>query len=131
MRQEAGDKMPEPHAAHIRIRRVLFKDANGKPLRPDRRFIVALRKFQWDERDNWTDELQQRVTDEWRHRGYFQALSEVSSRLLRSSAEEKDYEVTIVIEPGGQYRLDQIVFMHNSHFDAVYLRSLFPILTAD
>ena len=103
-------------------------------LAPDELSAIArsLTSRTYDDDPTWIRELQERIQDEWQHRGFFRAHVEGPRAVLQAeTSSERRFAVKAVIDAGKVYRLDRIDFLHNSQFSSGELRAMFPIQDGD
>lgn len=74
-----------------------------------------------------TDEALELVREAWQDHGYFQAHVTGDARTISSNAISQRISLSIHVEEGFQYRLQEITFKHNNLFYSSTLRKLFPI----
>jgi hypothetical protein len=76
---------------------------------------------------NLTDEALNIAREEWQTHGYFQARVTGETKTVSSNAISKRLSLSVHVEEGLQYRLQEIAFKYYELFYAKTLRSLFPI----
>jgi TonB family protein len=82
--------------------------------------------------DQIASEISERVQRAWHNAGYFAAQAHVEARVLTSSPSSEWIAITVQIEEGQQYRLEEIRFLNNKVLTNVNaLRDLFPIKDGD
>jgi outer membrane protein assembly factor BamA len=129
----AETEASEPPKRRIIVQRLVFK---GSPaLAPsDKRLISAsmMKRSFIDNQYEWTDELQERIRDQWQQRGYFKAV--VRDPVVRTIAErpmEKRVAVTVQVNAGSRYRLGAIDFRNGTQFSPRELRQLVALRRGD
>jgi outer membrane protein insertion porin family len=82
--------------------------------------------------DGVESEISERVMAAWQSSGYFKAQVHTDARVLTSSPDNERTAVTVQVDEGQQYRLEQIRFGNNKAIGNVEaLRKLFPIKDGD
>ena len=80
---------------------------------------------------DWLAQVEWPIRDALQRRGYFRALLRSRSYLIRSEADQRHYQITIEIDSGPQYRLDQITFSGATVFPIAELRKQFSLQDGD
>lgn len=82
--------------------------------------------------DRATSEVEERVRRAWQDRGYFKVQVRGDARVLTSNPASERIAVTVYVDEGQQYRLEEIRFQHNRAIGNVdALRKLFPFEDGD
>jgi len=74
-----------------------------------------------------TEKALELVREAWQDHGYFQAHVTGDARTISSNAISQRISLSVHVEEGVQYRLQEITFKHNKVFYSDILRKLFPI----
>lgn len=111
----------------IKIRRADFNGNVGLPAPELQRIAASLEKLSWDDGADWLLEVKGRLADAWRHRGYFEQKLNVEEHELGRNAQVIDVGLTVHVDAGRQYRLEEIHFLNSKQFSAEQLRRAFPI----
>jgi outer membrane protein assembly factor BamA len=111
----------------IKIQRADFRGDVGLGGPELQQIAASLEKLSWDDDSDWVQEINDRVADAWRHRGYFQHKVNVEQHELGRNAQTIDVGLTIHVDAGRQYRLGDMHFFNGKQFPAEQLRRLFPI----
>jgi outer membrane protein assembly factor BamA len=81
----------------------------------------------WGKPDAAASEVEERVRQAWQNRDYCKVQARSDAHLLASNPTNKQLAVTVHIDEGQQYRLEEIRFRNNSAISNVdALRNLFP-----
>src|SRR5215831_15011857 len=129
------DSAGNDHVPRTRTQVTWVKDADGKHvavISPVREMRVAqltfvgdpvlslpvqdeiaksLREHDYDDNKAGLDELLDRVRDAWQHHGYFRVNVEPSNnQTLNDDSESRTVAITVNVDAGKQYRLDEIHF---------------------
>jgi len=82
--------------------------------------------------DGVTDEVLERVREEWQNRGYFKVKVSGGATTLTSSPVSQRIALSVDVDEGVQYKLGGITFEHNKALaDVNALRGVFPINDGD
>ena len=81
--------------------------------------------------DGVASEISERVKAAWQSSGYFKAQVRTDARVLTSGPDNERVAVTVHVDEGQQYRLEEIRFRNNSAINNVALRNLFPLKDGD
>jgi len=79
----------------------------------------------------WRDELAEKVQLALQDQGYFKALVDVTSGLIRAEVQRLHYWVSVQAEAGPQYRLGGVKFENVAEFDQSKLRAQLPLEEGD
>jgi outer membrane protein assembly factor BamA len=79
----------------------------------------------------WRNEFAERVRLALQEQGYFKALVDVTSGLIRAEAQRLHYWVSIKVESGTQYRLREVKFENTTEFSLSKLRAQVPLEEGD
>ena len=80
---------------------------------------------------DWLAQVERPIRDALQRQGYFRVLLRSRPYLIRSEAHERHYQITIEIDSGPQYRLDQITFSGATAFAIAELREQFSLQHGD
>ena len=80
---------------------------------------------------DWLAQVERPIRDALQRLGYFRVLLRSRPYLIRSEAHERHYQITIEIDSGPQYRLDQITFSGATAFAIAELREQFSLQHGD
>ena len=83
------------------------------------------------EDSDWLAQVEWSIRDALQRQGYFRVLLRSRPYLIRSEARERHYQITIEIDSGPQYRLDQITFSGATAFAIAELREQFSLQHGD
>lgn len=106
----------------------------GTLLMPDQDEITSSIKQDtyWGTPEAAASEVAERVRLAWQNHGYFKVQARADSQSLTSTPTNEQIAVTVHIDEGQQYRLEEIRFKNNRAISSVYgLRNLFPIKDGD
>ena len=78
-----------------------------------------------------TDKALELVREGWQDRGYLQARVTGDAKPISSNPVSQRISLSVHVEEGFQYRLQEITFKYNQVFYSNVLRSLFPIETGE
>jgi TonB family protein len=77
-------------------------------------------------------EISERVRAAWQSSGYFKVQAHTGARVLTSGPDRERIAVTVQVDEGQQYRLEEIRFRNNQAITNVeVLRQLFPVKDGD
>lgn len=80
---------------------------------------------------DWRDELGEKVRLALQDQGYFKALVDVTSGLIKAEAQRLHYWVSVQAETGPQYRLREVKFENTAEFSLSQLRAQIPLKEGD
>ena len=80
---------------------------------------------------DWLAQVERPIRDALQRQGYFRVLLTSRPYLIRSEAHDRQYQITIEIDSGPQYRLDQITFSGATVFAIAELRKQFSLQHGD
>lgn len=80
---------------------------------------------------DWRAQVERPIRDALQRQGYFRVLLTSRPYLIRSEAHERHYQITIEIDSGPQYRLDQITFSGATVFAIAELREQLSLQHGD
>ena len=83
------------------------------------------------EDSDWLAQVEWSIRDALQRQGYFRVLLRSRPYLIRSEDHERHYQITIEIDSGPQYRLDQITFSGAKVFAIAELREQFSLQHGD
>jgi outer membrane protein assembly factor BamA len=130
----------------LKIARLIFVGQPAIPLSLQEQIAKSLSTRDYVDDAEGKDDLTERIRDAWQHQGYFMAKVDFSgSQVLEETAETRTVALTVRIDAGKQYRLDNIEFQiaifdparrslsslpsaeQHKQFSAEELRAFFPI----
>jgi outer membrane protein assembly factor BamA len=124
----------------MKVARVIFAGNPALPVPMQEQIAKSLSEHDYDDDQLGLDELLERARDAWQAQGYFKAGIELSGvQTLEEDPERKRVTVTLKVDAGKQYRLEEIKFgtgpssspaqpqPASEHFSADELNALFPI----
>jgi outer membrane protein assembly factor BamA len=124
----------------MKIARLIFVGNPAMPLAAQEQIAKALTEHDYDDDQEGLDELLERTRDAWQAQGYFKAAVKLSgTQTLEQNPETRTVAVTVKIDAGTQYRLEEIKFSGGAlsnpgqphpatqHFSTEELRASFPI----
>jgi outer membrane protein assembly factor BamA len=134
----------------MKIARVTFAGDPALPPPAQVEIAKSLRELAYDDNKDGVDELLERARDAWQHYGYFNVKVEHGgSQTLEEDSESRTVAITVNVDAGKQYRLDEIHFVTISadtprrlplvpavpqgqlQFTAEQLRALLPVQQGD
>ena len=80
---------------------------------------------------DWLTQVVRPIRDALQRQGYFRVRLRSRPYLIRSEVHERQYQITIEIESGAQYRLDKISFSGATVFPIAELREQFSLQHGD
>ncbi len=106
-----------------------FEGELGMPPADVEQIASALRQQTYSgEPDEVVDEVLERARRAWQDHGYFKVQVHGARKMLTSSPGNERVAITVQVEAGQQYRLEDIQFNNNKEVTSVKaLRSLFPL----
>jgi hypothetical protein len=103
----------------MRVARLILVGRPALPLAVQDQIAKSISEHDYDDNQPGLDELLERVRDAWQEQGYFKAKVEHSgSQTLEESPERRTVAITVSIDAGKQYRLDEIHFAHGNWSNA-------------
>ncbi len=134
----------------MKVARLIFVGHPVVPLPLQDHIAKSLREHDYDDNKEGLDELLERVRDAWQEQGYFNVKVEYSgTQFLDEDSESRTVAMTVKVDGGKQYRLDEIHFGKTPtegagplpsaptvpeerwQFTAEQLRGFFPIQQGD
>jgi outer membrane protein assembly factor BamA len=98
-------------AREMKVARLIFVGIPALPLRVQEQIARSLSERDYDDDRGGLDELLERTRDAWQTQGYFKAETELSGvQTLEENSERRTTAITVKIDAGKQYRLDEIQF---------------------
>ena len=106
-----------------------FEGDLGLPAADIEQIAIALKQLTYSgEPDEVVDEVLERARRAWQDHGYFKVQVHGARKMLTSSPANERVAITVQVEAGQQYRLEDIRFNNNKEVTNVKaLRSLFPL----
>jgi outer membrane protein assembly factor BamA len=95
----------------MRVARLIFIGRAALPLAVQNQIAKSISEHDYDDNQEGLEELLERTRDAWQAQGYFKTKVEHSgSQALEESPEKRTVAVTILVDAGTQYRLDEVNF---------------------
>jgi outer membrane protein assembly factor BamA len=89
-------------------------DSSTQLPRADRnRLLSWLQRQQFKAQDDWLDLAENRVREAWRDQGYFKAQVTAEYKTTKSNSTYQEVRVSFHVQPGEQYRLQDIRFQNS------------------
>ena len=119
----------QPSGPKVTIADLYFEGELGMPPADVEQIASALRQQTYSgEPDEVVDEVLERARRAWQDHGYFKVQVHGARKMLTSSPGNERVAITVQVEAGQQYRLEDIQFNNNKEVTSVKaLRSLFPL----
>jgi len=119
----------QPSGPKVTIADLYFEGELGMPPANVEQIASALRQQTYSgEPDEVVDEVLERARRGWQDHGYFKVQVHGARKMLTSSPGNERVAITVQVEAGQQYRLEDIQFNNNKEVTSVKaLRSLFPL----
>ena len=119
----------QPSGPKVTIADLYFEGELGMPPANVEQIASALRQQTYSgEPDEVVDEVLERARRAWQDHGYFKVQVHGARKMLTSSPGNERVAITVQVEAGQQYRLEDIQFNNNKEVTSVKaLRSLFPL----
>ena len=119
----------QPSGPKVTIADLYFEGELGMPPADVEQIASALRQQTYSgEPDEVVDEVLERARRAWQDHGYFKVQVHGARKMLTSSPGNERVAITVQVEAGQQYRLENIQFNNNKEVTSVKaLRSLFPL----
>jgi outer membrane protein assembly factor BamA len=119
----------QPSGPKVTIADLYFEGELGMPPADVEQIASALRQQTYSgEPDEVVDEVLERARRAWQDHGYFKVQVHGARKMLTSSPGNERVAITVLVEAGQQYRLEDIQFNNNKEVTSVKaLRSLFPL----
>jgi outer membrane protein assembly factor BamA len=76
---------------------------------------------------DWLAQVERPIRDALQRQGYFRVFLRSRPYLIRAEAHERHYQITVEIDSGPQYRLDQITFSGATAFAIAELSEQFSL----
>lgn len=112
----------------MKIERLIFIGDPQLQLALQDKIAKSLADMVWEDSQDSLTELAERIRDAWQEQGYFKAkVTPKGSQTLEDSAEKRTVAITVDVDAGKQYRLEEIRFEKNAQFSPGQLRPLFPV----
>ncbi len=122
-----------PSGPEVTIVELNFEGDHRMPTTDQDQIATSLKQRMYSGgHDGATSEVEERVRRAWQDRGYFKVQVRGDARVLTSNPASERIAVTVYVDEGQQYRLEEIRFQNNraiSNVDA--LRKLFPLKDGD
>jgi outer membrane protein assembly factor BamA len=128
----------------MKVARVIFVGTPALPLPVQDQIAKSLTEHDYDDDQEGLNDLLERTRDAWQAQGYFKVGIELSGvQTLEESPERRTVAITVKIDAGKQYRLEEIQFAGGAlpsssqpHpgedlFSPEQLRAFFPINTGE
>jgi outer membrane protein assembly factor BamA len=101
----------------MKVARVIFVGNPALPLPAQEQVAGTLTGLEYNDGRGGLDELLERTRDAWQAQGYFKAESELSGvQTLEENPERRTVAVTVKIDAGKRYRLEEIKFNGGASF---------------
>ena len=119
----------QPSGPKVTIADLYFEGDLGMPPADVEQIASALRQQTYSgEPDEVVDEVLEGARRAWQDHGYFKVQVHGARKMLTSSPGNERVAITVQVEAGQQYRLQDIQFNNNKEVTSVKaLRSLFPL----
>lgn len=128
---DSGDDIPQDPAKRVIVQEVLFDGVNKLPISELEGIATQLKSHPYNKDSGWLDDLNNVVHDAWERHGYFKVAVRSRFQELSANSPSLTVAVTMHIDEGEQYRLQDILFVNNQQFDSGQLRELFSISAGD
>ena len=92
---------------------------------------LDLHAVRGEDESDWLSQVERPIRDALQRQGYFRVFLRSRPYLIRLDAQERHYQITVEIDSGPQYRLDQITFSGATVFPIAKLREQFSLQHGD
>lgn len=116
-----------PKTTHLTVKFAI----TGAESLPDREAIVAAAEKEVRQHYFSSNEIAERVRDQFQQHGYFKALVSQPEAVLTPPGPHQVMSIKVNVELGKQFRLDHIAFTGNTAFGSNELRRTIPIKDGD
>jgi outer membrane protein insertion porin family len=116
----------------LKIAQLLFQGRPVLTIAEQQEIGASLMQRDYDDAPASIEELLVRARYAWQERGYFLAdVGDAQIRKLQETPAQTTVAISVPIEAGQQYRLQEIRFSKTTQFTNLELRSMFPIRERD